>query len=301
MYSLGDFTDRRKRLTYAELTGKVGKRRIKDWAGNVAQLKAFIDDSGSGGDSPWFVLAGYLGAAEAWDAFDRRWRAALDGPPKLEYFKHSQMYRPETQWGQFKSEGQRNERLDRFIEVIGGHALRAIYVRVKQQDYDEIIEPYVPPMWRNPYYFLFIGFLSSATSTERWAGTSRKIEFFFDNNQEVEKPSQRLYSQVCGLPQFAGSVEGIHYKDEKQFLPLQAADLLAWEVRRRFSVEEPERPQFEMALNCPSEKPFVHTITRINLDELGDTMNEQAKKNWAIMGYPEHLRKWQRPARGALL
>jgi len=29
----------------------------------LAALKAFIDDSGSGGDSPWFVLAGYLGTA----------------------------------------------------------------------------------------------------------------------------------------------------------------------------------------------------------------------------------------------
>ena len=26
----------------------------------VSALKAFIDDSGSGGDSPWYVLAGYI-------------------------------------------------------------------------------------------------------------------------------------------------------------------------------------------------------------------------------------------------
>jgi hypothetical protein len=36
----------------------------------VHALRAFIDDSGSGGDSPWFVLAGYLGTVEAWEAFD---------------------------------------------------------------------------------------------------------------------------------------------------------------------------------------------------------------------------------------
>jgi hypothetical protein len=260
----------------------------------VAPLKAFIDDSGSGGDSPWFVLAGYIGTAAAWDSFDKPWRKVLDGPPKLEYFKHSEVYGSDTQWGPFTLE-QRNQRIDDLIKVIGKHARRAIYVRLKQKDYDEVIKPYIPPMWQNAYYFLFIGFLSSATGMEKWAGNSRMIEFFFDSNQQVEKPSKKLYGQVCGLPQFAGMVEDIHYKDEKLFWPLQAADLLAWQVRRRFSVEEPERPQYEMALNCPLDTPFVHTITRESLEELGEAMDENAKALWASMGYPESMRKWKRP------
>ncbi len=53
-------------------------------------LRAFIDDSGSGGDSPWFVLAGYVGKVEAWDAFHEPWRKVLEVPPQLEYFKASE-------------------------------------------------------------------------------------------------------------------------------------------------------------------------------------------------------------------
>jgi Protein of unknown function (DUF3800) len=68
-------------------------------------LKAFIDDSGSGGDSPWFVLAGYVGTVEAWDAFEQSWRTVLDVSPKLEYFKASEAesLREDGQWaGIFK-------------------------------------------------------------------------------------------------------------------------------------------------------------------------------------------------------
>jgi hypothetical protein len=57
-------------------------------------------------------------------------------------------------------------------------------------------------------------------------------------------------------------VEDVSFKDEKIFLPLQAADLLAWQIRRRYSVEEPPRPQFTTALNCPKEKPYEHIMTR---------------------------------------
>jgi hypothetical protein len=259
-------------------------------------LRAFIDDSGSGGDSPWFVLAGYLGTVEAWNAFDEPWGKVLAGPPELKYFKASEAesLRPDGQWaGVTKDE--RNQRIDAFINVIGAHAMRSIYVRLKQQDYDEVIKPYIPPMWHNAYYFLFVGFLSAATMTTKHLGDDRHIEFFFDSNREVEKPSRMLYGQSADLPQFRNRVENIHYKDEKVFLPLQAADLLAWQIRRRFSVQEVPRLQFESAINCPPGPPYSHTVTRAELEKMGQDMDHQAMMDWAIMGYPEHLRKWRRP------
>jgi hypothetical protein len=116
----------------------------------VHTLRAFIDDSGSGGDSPWFVLAGYVGTVEDWDAFNEQWRTVLDGPPKLEYFKASEAesLRPDGQWAGI-SKDQRNDRLDSLIRIVGKHALRALYVRLKQGDYDELIKPYIPPEWRS--------------------------------------------------------------------------------------------------------------------------------------------------------
>jgi Protein of unknown function (DUF3800) len=257
-------------------------------------LRAVIDDSGSGGDSPWFVLAGYLGTVEAWGAFGKPWRAVLDGPPKLEYFKHSEVYGSDNQWAGM-STTERNERIDAFIRVIGKHALRSIYVRLKQQDYDEVIKPYIPSKWQNAYYFLFIGFLSAATMTAKYLGDVEHVEFFFDSNREVEKPSRTLYGQAANLAQFRDRVKNIHYEDEKVFLPLQAADLLAWQIRRRFSVQEDPRPQFESAINCPPGRPYNHTVTRAELEKLGRDMDDQAMMDWAIMGYPEHLRKWKRP------
>jgi hypothetical protein len=257
-------------------------------------LKAFIDDSGSGGDSQWFVLAGYVGTAEAWDAFDEPWRKVLDGPPQIEVFKASQAESLKGRWAGITKD-ERDSRINALIEVIGRHAIRAIYVRVKQQDFDEVIKPWIPTEWQNAYYFLYVAFLSAGTSSEKYAGTSRRIDFVFDSNTEVEKPSKKLYSQVNGIPQFHERVGSIEYKDDKASLPLQAADLFAWQVRRRFSVQESPRPQFEAALNCPSEMPFTHTLTRERLNTMGQDMDQHWMMEWAIRGHPEHLRKWRRP------
>ncbi len=260
----------------------------------VHSLRAFIDDSGSGGDSPWFVLAGYVGTCEAWDAFDEPWLAALKEPPRLKYFKSSEAESLKFEFAGFTKE-QRNQRIDSLIEVIGKHALRAMYVRVKQQDYNEVIKPYIPERWDNAYYFLFTGIIAASTTAEKYAGTSRPIEFFFDNANRLKAPSRKLYGQVSDLPQFGNRVIDIHYEDEKEFLPLQAADLLAWQIRRRFSVEESPRPQFESALNCPPQPPFPHTITREELESMGEAMEVTAKREWAQMGYREGMRPWKRP------
>ena len=50
---------------------------------------AFVDDSGSGGDSPYFVSAGYTAPESIWNGFVPEWQRILDLSPKLEYFKMS--------------------------------------------------------------------------------------------------------------------------------------------------------------------------------------------------------------------
>jgi hypothetical protein len=92
----------------------------------AAVLKAFIDDSGSGGDSTWYVLAcacrlSSLGTVEGWDSFDSQWTTVLHADPYIEYFKASEAesLRPDGQCAGVNKK-QRNPKIDAFIEVIGG-------------------------------------------------------------------------------------------------------------------------------------------------------------------------------------
>ena len=130
-------------------------------------------------------VGGYLGTADAWDKFDEPWRAVLDGPPSIEYFKSSEAesLRPDGQWKGIKAQ-ERDQRINTLIEVIGTHAAQPFCVRLQQKDYDEVIKPWVPPIWQNPYYFLLIGFLSSVTSTHKYLGGAEQIEFIFDSDDQ---------------------------------------------------------------------------------------------------------------------
>ena len=56
-------------------------------------LTAFIDDSGSEGQGPVFVLAGHLSRTEVWSAFATRWQQVLDEAQSLPYFKMKEAHR----------------------------------------------------------------------------------------------------------------------------------------------------------------------------------------------------------------
>jgi hypothetical protein len=66
---------------------------------------AFVDDSGSGGDSLFSVLAGYSATEPTWAAFWRDWQDALDLDPKIAYFKMSEAESRKGQFEGFCSEG----------------------------------------------------------------------------------------------------------------------------------------------------------------------------------------------------
>src|SRR5689334_19583686 len=101
---------------------------------------AFVDDSGSGGDSPYYILAGYAASEAIWGKFWPSWQAALDLAPKLEYFKMSEA---ESRKGQFLgfSPEERTKRVNQFIDVILDHDLQEASIAVSARAYREIFYP----------------------------------------------------------------------------------------------------------------------------------------------------------------
>lgn len=56
----------------------------------LVSLTAYIDDSGSGGDSQYYVLGGYVASVTDWDLFTKDWIAELHNKPEIDYFKSAE-------------------------------------------------------------------------------------------------------------------------------------------------------------------------------------------------------------------
>jgi hypothetical protein len=256
-------------------------------------LRAFIDDSGSGGNSTWYVLAGYLGTPKGWASFGSQWMEALQAHPRIGYFKASEAesLRSDGQWAGITKE-QRDAKIDLLIEVIRRCARRAVCVRMRQRDYDELVKGNIPPAWDRPYYFLFTIMIGAAINIERLDGTSEPVEFVFDSDQTHERGFRAMLPELPRMQSIGGKLVNVTRADDKIALPLQAADLLAWQIRRFFSVNEPRRRHFNSAQYSLQDEPHAFVLDRPKIASVMDDMRQTATERAKDLGRSTDLRTW---------
>lgn len=231
--------------------------------------QAFVDDSGSGGDSPYFVLSSLISTVEKWACFADEWQAALAQSPSIEYFKMSQAESLKDEFVGFTTD-ERDQKLKRLTDLVDRYSDFRFSHLIDREEYDEILRPVLPKPYKNPYLWAFnamisgIGSLmvSELPSFQHYRSEpDSQIECVFDRQGKLEKRAGRLYDKVRGKPGFSHSHlirEPIRFENDRTFLPLQGADLLAWHVRRYHSVEnEPMREPLKVLTSSPKYHEFI--------------------------------------------
>ncbi len=201
----------------------------------MLQLQAVVDDSGKG-IKPVFVLAGFVLSAYQWSVFADHWQAILGARPKIDYFK---MQEAATFTGQFKqfSTQERDEKVAGLAKLVTDYRPLAIKDVMPYEAYERVFKGKIAKRLDYPYFLSFheiMGALWRYQYNYDWHPDER-VDFIFDEQGKESDLIQRIWrftaSDVpAAVKKFVGN-KPIH-RDEKTFLPLQAADLFAWHVRR---------------------------------------------------------------------
>jgi len=225
-----------------------------------ARPQVAADDRGSGGDSRYFILAGFKASIPIWAAFADQWAAVLHENPPVEYFKMSEA---ESRRGQFDGfdPTERDKKVSDLISVIEQHELWAGCCAVDGAAYEEIVAGHMPPRYDSPYLFAFAKLLTICSGQEQYYGAScaseiwmppakpstyTTVDFVFDRQPGKETEARRLYDRLIEVEPYTKMIGSLDYRNDKEFLPLQAADLAAWQHRRLLceSHREGVRPEY---------------------------------------------------------
>jgi Protein of unknown function (DUF3800) len=212
-------------------------------------FEVYIDDSGSEPQSPIFFLAGFIASVEQWAAFSNEWTTALAQPPKLEYFKTNEAAGLGAH-GQFSKkkgwdEAKRDDRLVTLTRIINKYAKLRVSVSIRHDLFEKYMRS-LPAVERNlatdsPYVLLFTQIISVAILFADKHGLREPCDFIFDQQCGFSDEAMRhweIYKLALGnslrgdLLPLIGSPPA--FRDEKCFLPLQAADLYAWQARNHY-------------------------------------------------------------------
>ena len=206
------------------VSGLAPKKRLRS---TLMALQAYIDDSMT--DDAVLVLAGYIAPVENWLKFSEEWQELLDMQPRWSRFKMSEIASSPNP--------ERFERAGWFARIIEEHAHAFVAVALELKPLREIVEELdLPNTFLNPYVTIYRMILDVTAQYQHELGITAPVDFIFDAHSQAKQVrmgfdimkdhhDDELSARLGRMPRF---------DDDEEFLPLQAADMLAWHIRKHW-------------------------------------------------------------------
>jgi hypothetical protein len=138
----------------------------------------------------------------------------------------------------------------------------------------------------DPYFLASFTMMVMISQSQERCGIDEPLDFIFDRQQELESPVQEAWDELAhmsldGVPRRLG--ERPQFSDDKVSMPLQAADLHAWWVRRAYEemIENKERTPFMWSPTRDME--CIHIVLdENNIAEFFGSIAMAAKSYWTF-------------------
>jgi hypothetical protein len=215
----------------------------------LAFLRAFADDSASEVGDRRLFIAGYMNRTEDWALFADAWDEELKAEPAIDYLKMAEAQNLRDQFDTRKgwTEEKRAEKLRGLARVIRHFEPVSFQMSINREVFNRVLAPVTPRGLASPHFSCCAATVATiADMVGSYRPSDVQVEFIFDEQDGVSsdidlffediKPwlSRRAQKAIAGRPRF---------ENDKHLTPLQAADMLAWHLRRE---HEDGRPN-EMA------------------------------------------------------
>jgi hypothetical protein len=204
---------------------------------------AHFDESGQLDAGGFVCLAGFVAPEEKWVAFDTAWNAALvkHGAPYLHTTDLTNFKRLYKDW----TPERRDALMADLMEAI--HAagrIAALGAVMSVDDYNSFSDHDKARM-RDPFFPLFQEVIRGAALDAHFEPPDVKVKMIYSQQDEFGPSATKLWEIMQGTIDFRRRMGSLEFADMRIVPGLQAADLLAFELRRYYQNKR-NRPDLRM-------------------------------------------------------
>ncbi len=240
---------------------------------------AYLDESGTHDGAESLAVAGFLSVANSWVDFSARWQLALNDFG-LDYFHMSDFANrvgPYATW----NEQERRARLTRLLGIISNSTVASVATCLSVPEVEEIFSARAKAMCGGAYGLAAIAtFMSAADVVSADESIDGTINYVFESGARGAGQIAAVYNANVRDPVQKDQYRlgSLRFDDKRMFLPLQAADILAYEVYKNWRRERAAREKIEHEKAEP-RFPLVALAAQPH--------------HWGMLS-AEELRKWHR-------
>jgi len=231
-------------------------------------------------------LAAYVLPADLWEPFIEDWRSQLNFLPAIKYLHTTDA---NALKGEFKgwTRKRRNRKLIAMAKVIQRFKPTTIVASVSQVDFDKEFKPFAPYNLKNPYFTCFYLMVDTVARVFKESGIEQSISFVFDEHGSLGQEAAQWYYAMRDMDgTFSHMLKSSPiFADDELVEPLQAADMLAWHVRRKDDNPDEYLPALKYLLH--DDGYIYRELDAESLRSMGQSMSQiegveklQTKKDW---------------------
>jgi len=166
--------------------------------------------------------------------FASEWTDALAQEPAISHFKMKDAHGLRGEFRGMSSQ-RRDEKLLSLAHVIQKYAIATVAVTTRHDDYRKVFHGKMMRSMDAPYQMMFHFTLATVHKLLKEIGKYDRVNFVFDRQLDHEVSLKESFSAMKGKmnADLAGLLAADpRHADDKDEVPLQAADMIAWHVRR---------------------------------------------------------------------
>jgi Protein of unknown function (DUF3800) len=258
-------------VSSAKEVWELSRAILADKDGYVAVLKIYMDESGTHDPSPVVTVGAYLATPREWRDWTKVWNLRKQ-PIKVFHANECANLRGEFDgWG----DDDRNAFVAKLLPTIAEHRMVAFVIGIRMDDYREVCQAY-PRMGTvigTPYNACFQWVVQDILDWLDTMSDTQRLAFFHENNEYIAEAIATFKLTKERVDQ-GRRIMSLFFGSKGDFVPLQAADILAYEGNKRLrNPGTPDRRAWK-AINPTGERRTVRYFDK-------DSLTKWAKAHYA--------------------
>ena len=239
-------------------------------------VRAYLDESGIQADAPVTTVAAYFSTAEKWKIFTRKWLHVLAdfGLSSFHMSEYAQRHGGFEGWSR-----ERQKKLaERLFPLIPAHTKLGVSVAMVRADFDEVFEAYpaIKEALGKPYPCCFQWLVHLVIAKATFASPKWRLACVHEDN-DFKREAMEAWDWLKNEKDVAGRLDSLTFAPKSSFVPLQAADVLAWESQKRLA--DPTRLERKsLTALRKGDKLTIQTMNRQWLRDNAARLDAEAHK-----------------------